>query len=264
MWSAVSIRVSMTVRRGGRKISAIGSMRLLRFLAAYAETVPCASGSQLEEFRRPGGYAVEVQIAPVLFSLLDLLIGPAFALPHYPLFEHRERRWDTPRRRRRGLALVLGGIEGPSLAQHAMATGLLRGRWRGAVQIQKWNGGVPIVRCALNLMSQRRHERTSDELVERVLEYRRDHAARPIVLMAVSGGCWVVVRALEKLGPDRMVDSAVLLAPAISPQCDLQAALAATCAGILSVRSPYDFALLGVGTLLLGTSDRRFGRAAGN
>ena len=199
-----------------------------------------------------------------LFSLFDLLIGPAFALPHYSLFRHRERRWDTPQRRRRGLALILGGIEGPSLAQHAMAAGLLRGGWRGAVRVFRWNGGVPLVCCAQNLMSTRRHERRSDELVSQVLAYRQAHAGMPVVLVAVSGGCWVAVRALEKLGRERALAAAVLIAPAISPRYDLRAAVAGTRDGILTVRSPYDIVLLGLGTSLVGTSDRRFGWSAGN
>jgi hypothetical protein len=204
-----------------------------------------------------------VQLDAILFSMLDLVVGGAFALPHYSLFAHREQRWDTPRRRRRGLALILGGIEGPSLAQHAMAAGLLRGGWRGAVQIQRWNAGVPLIRCMQNLMSARRHERESDAVVARIGEHLTANPATPVVLVTVSGGCWVAVRALEKLGAQRALAGAVLLAPAISPHYDLRAALAATRAGIVVVRSPYDFVLLGIGTILLGTSDRRFCRAAG-
>jgi pimeloyl-ACP methyl ester carboxylesterase len=162
------------------------------------------------------------------------------------------------------LALVLGGIEGPSLAQHAMAAGLLRGGWRGAVRIQRWNAGVPLVRCALNLMSTTRHETASDALVSHAIAYRQKHAGTPVVIIAVSGGCWVAVRALEKLGPERAVAGVVLLAPAISPGYDLRAAVAATRGGILTVRSPYDVVLLGLGTTLMGTSDRRFGWSAGN
>lgn len=204
-----------------------------------------------------------MHLSPIVFSLFDCVLGPAFALPHYPLIAHREQRWDSPRRRRRGLALILGGIEGPSLAQHAMAAGLLRGGWRGAVEIYRWNAGIPIARCALNLMSRRRHARTTNELTQRILAHRRAYPNTPIALVAVSGGCWIVIRALEQLGPEQAVSACVLLAPAVSPACDLSAALAASGAGILSVHSPYDLAILGLGTAIVGTSDRRFGRAAG-
>jgi hypothetical protein len=200
----------------------------------------------------------------VLFSLLDLIVGGAFAVPHLALFRHRESRWDSPLRRRRGLAVILGGIEGPSLVQHAMAAGLLRGGWRGAVRIERWNAGVPLIRCALNLMSRARHERTSDALVRTILEHRREYPQSPTVILAVSGGCWIAVRALEKLGSATPVDAVTLLAPAISRAHDMDASLRAARAGILVVRSPYDLVLLGLGTTLLGTSDRRFGWSAGS
>lgn len=209
-------------------------------------------------------YAFDVPAIAILFSLLDLLVGGAFALPHLAPFRHRERRWDTRLRRRRGLALILGGIEGPSLAQHSMAAGLPRGRWRGAVRIQRWNAGVPLVRCALNLMSRKQHERASDDLVSSVMDHRAKYPNTPIVILAVSGGCWIVARALEKLGQENKVEAVVLLAPAISRGHDMSAALCGSGAGILVVRSPFDIVLLGLGTSLLGTSDRRFGWSAGN
>lgn len=195
-------------------------------------------------------------------ALLDPLIGTLLSLPQGPLLRRREARWNTPRRRRRGLVVILGGIEGPSLAQHAVAAGLLRGRWRGAVVVHRWNGGVPLVRAFVNLMSRRKHERAADELLAILDVYRREQPGRPLHLLAVSGGCWVAIRMLEKW-TDHAVETAVLLAPAVSADVDLTAAAGRCRRGVCVVRSPLDFVMLGLGTLLFGTSDRRHAPAAG-
>jgi hypothetical protein len=85
----------------------------------------------------------------------------------------------------------------------------------------------------------------------------------PICLLAQSGGCWIVVRAMEKLPPGCKVQTAVLLAPAISPDYDLTVA-ASKCKGtLISVGGPGDFFFLGLCTLLLGTSDRVHTPSAG-
>lgn len=192
----------------------------------------------------------------VLASLVDPLVGTLFALPHLPLFQHRERRWNTPRRRRRGLAIILGGIEGPSLAQHAVAGGLIRGGWRGAVVVQRWNGGVPLVRCFVNLMSRTRHERASEELTERIREFRREHPGRPVYLVGISAGCWIALRAASRLGPDESIDAALLLAPAVSRHADFELAAQRCRGGVHLFRSPCDFMMLGLCTILFGTTDR--------
>ncbi|MEP0847254.1 MAG: hypothetical protein HRF50_10610 [Phycisphaerae bacterium] len=199
----------------------------------------------------------------ILASLLDPLIGTLFALPHLSLFRRRERRWNSARRRRRGLAIVLGGIEGPSLAQHAVAAGLIRGGWRGAVEIQRWNSGLPLVRCFINLMSAARHERAAAALREHIREYQREHPDRPIHLVGISAGCWIVVRATARLDADEAVDAAVLLAPAVSQSADFDAAARRCRAGVHIVRSPWDFMMLGVCTTIFGTADRVHGPCAG-
>lgn len=172
-------------------------------------------------------------------------------------------RADSPRRRRRGLTLILGGIEGPSSYNYAMGMGLLRAGYRGAVVRFHWNAGIPIVRSAINLMSRSHHERYSDELAREIEQQFRAHPGAPISLIAQSGGCWIVVRALEKLPPDVRVHCAVLLAASISPRADLGAAAAKCARGLYSVGGPGDFFFLGVGTTVCGSSDRVFGPCIG-
>jgi len=198
-----------------------------------------------------------------IFGLLDPIWGAFAAIPGWAIGIGPTDRWISTRRLQRGLIIVLGGIEGPSIYQRYMAWGLLRGRWRGAIQVARWNAGPPFFRVFPNLMSRAHHERQSDAVVAIIREYRARFAGRPVGILALSGGCWITVRALEKLASHEQVRSAVLLAPAISPVHDLTRAAARCERGLGVVRGPGDWFMLGLGTTLLGTSDRRHCAAAG-
>jgi hypothetical protein len=198
-----------------------------------------------------------------LLGVLEPLICAVTTWPGMIFGAGDTRRWDTPRRRRRGLIVVLGGVEGPSLYARAMAVGLLRSGWRGAVKIHQWNAGVPILRALTNLMNREHHRRSADALVQIIRSHRALYGATHVALLAQSGGCWIVTGALEQLGPSEAVDRAVLLAPAISPGYDPARAAAACRDGLASIGGPGDLFFLGLGTSVFGTSDRRFGPSAG-
>ena len=208
-------------------------------------------------------YAPIWNAIPILTGILDPLQG---VLTHvWEIFRHPRipECADSPMRRRRGLVIIAGGIEGPSPYNHAMCMGMLRSRWRGAVVRFKWNGGIPFLRSARNLMSRAHHERQSDKLARMIVMQRIAEPDAPIHLIAQSGGCWIVIRALEKLPPGVLIQSAVLLCPSISPGCDTATAAAKCTDRMVSMGSPGDFFFLGLGTLLFGTSDRVHTPAAG-
>src|SRR6266850_2540649 len=106
------------------------------------------------------------------------------------------------RRRKRGLALILGGIEGPSIYNFSMAIGLLRSGYRGAVIRFPWNTGLFGIRSLINLISRQHHEEQSGRLAAAITDHMREHPESPVSLLAQSGGCWITIRALEKLPPD--------------------------------------------------------------
>lgn len=191
-------------------------------------------------------------LAGILSARIGLFAGPRGA-----------ERWNTPRRRRRGLIIILGGIEGPSIFARAMAGGILRSGWRGAVVVFRWNAGIPLLRSFRNLIDSVHHERRAAELAEFIRAYRHSHGAARVGMLGQSGGCWIVVRALELLGTAEAIDRAALLAPAISPGYDPSRAAAACRGGLMSVGGPGDLFFLGLGTAALGTSDRRWTPAAG-
>src|SRR5205085_990644 len=66
----------------------------------------------------------------LLAGLLDPVAGLLAGIPGWAMGVGATHRFDTPRRRRRGLILVFGGIEGPSVHQRRMALGLVHGGWR--------------------------------------------------------------------------------------------------------------------------------------
>ena len=161
------------------------------------------------------------------------------------------------------MTIVLGGIEGPSKYNADMIRGILRSGYRGSVVRFDWNQGPPFWQFLVNLMSRRHHERQSALLAERIRDHQRRHPDAPVCIVAQSGGCWIAVRALEQLPKGTMIDSVVLLAPAISLGYDIRPAAARCRSALISVGAAGDFVFLGLGTMLFGTSDRAFAPSAG-
>jgi pimeloyl-ACP methyl ester carboxylesterase len=103
--------------------------------------------------------------------------------------------------------------------------------------------------------------REGQKLAEWVMQCRHESPARPIYLVGHSAGCAVVLIAAENLPPNA-VQRIVLLAPAVSAKRDLRPGLLCACEGIDVFTSRHDWAWLGLGTLLAGTTDRRWTLAA--
>lgn len=224
---------------------------------------PPGAGHTVATARYTAPYPRPWNAIPILSGLFDPVAGV------YAAVESIFRRYripaeaDTPSRRRQGVTFVLGGIEGPSRYGAFMARGLLRSDYRGSVVRVPWNNGVPVLRCLKNLMSLRHHERQADRLVERILDHQSRHPESPVCLLAQSGGCWIVIRALEMLPANAFVRTAILLSPSISPDHDLHAAAARCRRSLISVGGPGDVFYLGIGTTVFGTSNRVHAPSAG-
>ncbi|GJQ26394.1 MAG: hypothetical protein HBSAPP02_14260 [Phycisphaerae bacterium] len=201
-------------------------------------------------------------IVPFLGGLADPLMGITSAAARFFRSFPLPPTADTPKRRKRGVTFVLGGIEGPSQHSRDMGLGLLRGGYRGAVSIFPWNRCVPVIGVFRNLMSHAHHEQQSDVLVELIRQHRSAYQS-PVNFIAQSGGCFVAVRTLEKLDAADGVAQAILLAPSISPDYDIRPAAQRCSGGLYSVGGRGDYFFLGLGTMLLGTSDRVHTPSAG-
>lgn len=213
--------------------------------------------------REPSPYPLAWNLIPLLGGLVDFFMGvlgkvvAIFWCPGLP------KKADSDRRRRRGVTFILGGIEGPSIYNYSIAMGILSGRYRGAVVRFDWNAGLFGLRSLVNLMSRRHHEKQSDRLAKRIVEHARAHPDSHISLVAQSGGCFVVIRALEKLPDDVTVHVAVLLAAATSPGYDITRAASRCNRAMISIGALGDFFFLGIGTMIFGTSDRVWSPSAG-
>jgi pimeloyl-ACP methyl ester carboxylesterase len=160
-----------------------------------------------------------------------------------------------------GLTLVLPGIGGDSFISSNTAEGLVDGQVTGRIEVFDWTSGNAL-RSLEHLRDRERVREQSQRLLERLTESHREDAARPISLVAHSGGAGVVLQALEQLPPEHSVACVVLLAPAVSADYPIDQAARKPHGGVWSFYSPLDIQLM-AGTPLAGTIDGEHVIAAG-
>jgi hypothetical protein len=106
----------------------------------------------------------------------------------------------------------------------------------------------------------RRNREKGRELAARITAFRESNNAI-VHVVAFSGGCGLAVWGCEGL-EKQLVDTLILAAPAIHPDYNLAAALhnVRRCYALVSERDRW---ILGLGTTIFGTTDRRFASSAG-
>jgi len=162
----------------------------------------------------------------------------------------------------RGLVVCLDGVGGWNWLPRLMRHGLDRGGVDAAIVIYNWSVG-PLGLWVTDLFVTRRNRRVARDLAEILVAYRARKPGRPVTLIGHSGGGAVAAWTLEALPAGFQVDRTLLLAPALAPRYNLARALAHVRDGLLATHSWGDLALMGLGTTLFGTIDRRFGPSAG-
>ena len=191
---------------------------------------------------------------------LALLLCVLPAVGCMPLRSTKELR--TADRRARGYVIVLPGVEGRSYMNENIAFGLRDGGVPGAIEIHDWTVGGPLT-WLLSLRWSSHHEKQAAKIVAKIKAYQDAYPGRPVCLIGHSGGGGMIVLILERLPPERKIDCAILLAPALAPDHDLRKALIHTRSGIWNYYSKYDVGFLQAGTSTFGTIDGRHARAAG-
>lgn len=113
-----------------------------------------------------------------------------------------------------------------------------------------------------DLMWIRRNRVMASRLARRLLAFRREHPRTRIHVLGFSGGAGIAVYACEALRGRPVVETLILAAPALSPEYSLARALASVerCYALVSRK---DVGILGLGTTVFGTIDRRHTSAAG-
>jgi hypothetical protein len=170
---------------------------------------------------------------------------------------------NTPKSRVAGMVYVLPGIEGKGPLNIGIANGLRDGGVDYAIEIFDWGGSMGVMSWFENLTDDARNDQKARELARKITKYKRTYPSSPVHLVAHSGGAGIALRAVELLPKRCAVDTVILLAGAVSPKYDLRRALDKTTRGIWNYHSPADVGFLGVGTTLLGGTDREHGPAAG-
>jgi hypothetical protein len=122
-----------------------------------------------------------------------------------------------------------------------------------AIEVYPWGHGFG--RWLADLTDVRNRDAKARSIAEMVKSFKTIQPDEPVFLVAKSGGSGVVVKALELLDQDT-VERVILLAPALSPKYDLSRALRAVRHEMIVFWSPLDVFILGLGTLVFGTTDR--------
>jgi len=160
-----------------------------------------------------------------------------------------------------GLAIVLPGIDGCGPLNWSVARGLEDGGFRGGIVIHDWTTGYWGL-TAYHLCAYERNRREAAKLAQFVMDYQDAFPGRPVHLVGHSAGGVLAAWALEALPEGRSVETAILMAPSLSPQYSLAEALRKV-GQLWNFWSPYDLFFLVFITSLMGTMDRRHSVSAG-
>lgn len=170
--------------------------------------------------------------------------------------------WLAPERLERGYTLILPGIEGTSWFNISVARGLVDAGHEAAIEVNDWTTGYwPMF--VYHLMALERNRVQAKQIADKIVAYQQHFPGRPVTLIGHSGGAAMSALVLEALPPGTKVTQAILLAGALSPDYDLSAALAHTERGVTNFYSGGDAFYLMLGTLALGTIDRRHSVSSG-
>lgn len=170
--------------------------------------------------------------------------------------------WLTAERLDKGYTLVLPGVEGTSWFNISIARGLADAGHDAAIEVVDWTTGNWVL-FPYHLMALERNKQRAKEIADRIIAYQKCYPDRPVRIVGHSGGAAMAVLVLEALPENHLVENAVLLAAAISPDHDLCPALDRTNQGITNFYSGGDAVYLVAGTLALGTIDREHKASAG-
>jgi hypothetical protein len=156
--------------------------------------------------------------------------------------------------------LHLPGITGAFDVHDKYLDAIQAGGFDADMGIYDWtNGRVP----GFVLASRERNRQEARKVAALITAKHRAQPHRPIYLTCESGGAGIALWALEELPDDVQVEATVFFAAAVSPGYDISPALRRVRSRMIVLPSKRDALVLGVGTSLFGTMDRRHGNSAG-
>lgn len=159
-----------------------------------------------------------------------------------------------------GFLWLFPGVESRSVAFLEAVRGLREGGVTSEVQYYNW----PLhLRPLDDLTNLDRNRREAARVAGQIAQQRRTHPQRPIDLIGYSGGGGMALLVAEHLPDEIRLRHIVLVQPAVSRDYNLSTALSHCEGRIVNFYSPRDWLILGWGTTVFGTMDRRRTVSAG-
>lgn len=148
--------------------------------------------------------------------------------------------------------LHLPGIGGLLSIDRAFINGLRDTEWDATFVGYDWTCRDPGLDA---LLARERNEGEAKKISEKLAEHIRANPDQRVILTSHSGGTGIAVWALEGLPENVVIDTLVLMSPAISPTYDLSKALEHVRGKCYVFSSTLDTLVLGAGTKVFGTID---------
>ncbi len=201
----------------------------------------------------------------VLVDVFIVLIGLICSLGFLGLVARVRTDRDRGGQTRQGLAIMAGGLRwfGVRWGARTIPAGLRQSGFEGRFVFWPWHSGIEGLLAIPALVNAGRAELRAARLAGFITRRYRKLPDRPIYLFGISAGGFIVLRAIELLPPDVHIHSAALLSAAIDPNRDLEPALSHIDHILTDSYSMLDFVILGFGTAIFGTADRKHTPSAG-
>lgn len=164
-----------------------------------------------------------------------------------------------------GLTIYVESIRwmGVRWGMNGVRNGLAAAGYRGDFLYWRWHSTWRAITVLPAIMDAPLLEAQARRLADYLVAHRAANPHSPLHLVGYSAGGYIALRALEILPPDIQVDNAVLMAAAVDPLHDLTAALPHVRHRFVNSSSLLDCIVLGLGTTLFGTGERRHTPSAG-
>lgn len=160
----------------------------------------------------------------------------------------------------REVLFILDGVGGFQFSPVMIRRALRQNRSTMGTIWYRWQFGLP-GEIWTDLMWIRRNRVMGAQLARKILAFHRRYPQTTIHLTAFSGGAGIAAFACESLQRP-IIETLLLGCPALSPTFNLAPALRCVNRAVTLI-SHKDRFLLGWGTTIFGTTDRKFGSAAG-
>ena len=154
------------------------------------------------------------------------------------------------------------GIEGGQWSLTEVRRAFRDAGVQSAIYTHDWQR-PPLLGTLSNLSDYKGNRKAAQSVAEEIVKYKDRYPQAPVDLVGYSGGGGMAIMTAEALPKSLRLRNIILVHAAISPDYPLDPALQHVDGQLTNYYSPADWLLLGVGTRLFGTMDRKHCQSAG-